>query len=62
VEEEQRDRDHRQQGRDRKADAPEAHEIEFGVVRDDAKEFHGNTFTWRMILTENRCPLFGIMR
>src|SRR6185295_1984716 len=34
--EEQQDRDDRQQRRDRKADAPKAHEIERRVVRDDA--------------------------
>ena len=35
--EEQRDREDRQQRRNRKADAPEAHEIEIGVVRHDAQ-------------------------
>ena len=37
VEEIQRDREDRQQRRNRKADAAEAHEVEFGVVGDDAK-------------------------
>ena len=38
VSEEQDDRQDRQHRRHRKADAPEAHEIEFGFVRYDPKE------------------------
>ena len=34
------DRDDRQHRRQRKADAPEAHEIELGVVGNDAKQAH----------------------
>ena len=41
VEEIERDRQDRQQRRNGKADAPEAHEIEFGVVGDDAKQAQG---------------------
>ncbi len=44
VEKEQQHRDDRQHSRDRKADAPEAHEVELGVVRNDAKKrnMHGS--------------------
>ena len=40
VKEVEQDRQDRQQRRHRKADAPEAHEIELGVVRYDAKKAH----------------------
>ncbi len=40
VEEIEQDRQDRQQRRHRKADAPEAHEIELGVVGYDAKQAH----------------------
>src|SRR4029077_9313574 len=36
--EEQHDRDDRQHCRNRKADAPEAHEVELGIVRDDPQQ------------------------
>src|SRR5262249_4561270 len=35
-------REHREHRRNRKADAPEAHEIELGIVGNDAKQAHGN--------------------
>jgi hypothetical protein len=38
VKEIERDREDRQQRRDREADAPEAHEIELGVVRNDPQQ------------------------
>ena len=41
VKEVQQDRDDRQHRRDRKADAPKAHEIELGVVRDDPQQRDG---------------------
>ena len=41
VEEEQQDGDDRQHRRDRKADAPKAHEVELGVVRDDPQQRDG---------------------
>jgi hypothetical protein len=41
MEEIQRDRHDRQDRRNRETDAPEAHEIEFGVIRDDAEKAHG---------------------
>ena len=40
VDEVKRDRQDRHQRRHRKADAPEAHEVEFGVVGNDAKQAH----------------------
>ena len=50
VEEVEKDRQDRQQRRHRKADAPEAHEIEFGVVRYDAKKAHeGDRFRRSMV-------------
>ncbi len=41
VKEIKRYRDDRQQRRHRKTDAPKAHEVEFGVVGNDAKQAHG---------------------
>jgi hypothetical protein len=41
VEQHCQDRQHRRNG---KADAPEAHEVETGVVGDDAKEAHWTSF------------------
>ncbi len=38
IEKKQQDRNDRQQRGDRKADPPKAHEVELGVVRDDAQE------------------------
>jgi hypothetical protein len=44
MKEEQRDREDRQHGRHRKAHAPEAHEIELGVVGYYAEQAHGYAF------------------
>ena len=41
VEEVQHDRDDRQHRGRRKADAPETHEVKFGIVRDDPKQRNG---------------------
>ena len=41
VKEIKQDRHDRQHRRNGKADAPEAHEVEFGVVGNDAKKAHG---------------------
>ena len=50
--EEEQDRQDRQRGRNRKADAPEAHEIELGVVRYDAKQAHGGLAKWAAVAAQ----------
>ena len=55
VKEVQHDGDDRQRGRDRKAHAPEAHEIELGVVRDDSEQAHGCSFCCRPVQIGTVC-------
>ena len=47
VEKVEQDRRNRQQRRDGEADAPKAHEVELGVIGNDAKQAHGTVHTLR---------------
>jgi hypothetical protein len=69
--EEQQDRHDRQHRRNGKTDAPKAHEVELGVVGNDAKEAHWTSFRCWLLsddvhsvrdLIQIGDPLFGVMR